>query len=479
MALNRKFLILCGVAGLVFASSLWAMNSHAKYLTAKAPAAVLKASATRTATRTPTVTYTATETLTPTITETPTEGDTPTPSDTPTETQTPVPVYTPYPSAPACTEHDNSTFHTLWNSALGCHYDHEHGTSPFTQVVSDTFPGFDLFALLGNVGVSHTNPSGPMENTMKHGGHKWDVTLTHSAGCAGREGVPTGVDALVIQYHAFGNYAVEFEARIHSAGGMLRQCQVGNPTDYGYVYVIQHQDYGQRTVPYQGVILQYPDTPLPAYDSAREPYLAMSCFGGPPPCDKYPTLASVINRDANSDTTWISEPNNLISFGSPLFGILFRARDTYQMLDWNDQTYPFTFAWICTLDNGLTYNPIGCRHNNTTTRVHEVMGEIPVAWDNLEGFDTNPTVGRITANGFVTHFGDLNLLCVAPGPDCHPIKLVSAFTGRYGTLFDISGDDVPLHPANLPERDIYFCGGLPCNEFDPGATPSGWVGSEN
>src|SRR5262245_21230541 len=37
----------------------------------------------------------------------------------------------PYAGAPLCTDsgesHDNSLFHTLWDSERGCHYDHEHG----------------------------------------------------------------------------------------------------------------------------------------------------------------------------------------------------------------------------------------------------------------------------------------------------------------------------------------------------------------
>ena len=120
------------------------------------------------------------------------------------------------------------------------------------QEVAATFPGFDLRALIGGVGVGHTNPSSPMENTHKHGGFKWDVTLSHSAGCVGGEGYPTGVDAMVIQYHAFGDYSIEFESRTHSAVGLLRQCQAGNPTDFGYVFVNQLQDYGQRVAPVSG-----------------------------------------------------------------------------------------------------------------------------------------------------------------------------------------------------------------------------------
>jgi hypothetical protein len=96
----------------------------------------------------------------------------------------------PFPDAPLCPDtgeaHDHSLFHTLWDDKRGCHYDHEHGQNPFTPEVAAAFPGFDLRALIGGVGVGHTNPSSPMENTHKHGGFKWDVTLSHSVGCSGR-----------------------------------------------------------------------------------------------------------------------------------------------------------------------------------------------------------------------------------------------------------------------------------------------------
>jgi hypothetical protein len=391
----------------------------------------------------------------------------------------------PYPDAPLCPDsgeaHDNSLFHTLWDSTRGCHYDHEHGQNPFTPEVAATFPGFDLRELIGGVGVGHTNPSSPMENTHKHGGFKWDVTLSHSVGCVGGDGYPTGVDAMVIEYHSFGDYSIEFESRTHSAVGLLRQCQAGNPTDFGYVFVNQLQDYGQRVAPYQGNVLPYPDVPDPAYESSRAPYFTVSCFGSTPLCDKFPTRASYLGHENSATSTWISAPDKLTGSGSHLFALLFRVRDTYQVLDDSDQTYPFTFAWLCSADGGKSYGPEpGCPFNNSATRVHEVMGEIPVEWDNLAGFDTDPRQGRITADGYVTRFGDLNLSCIAPDTDCHPIKLVQAFTGRYLSQFSlVPGEKANFSAENLPERDIYFCNGVVCAESDSGAVSSGWIGPRN
>jgi hypothetical protein len=389
----------------------------------------------------------------------------------------------PYPNAPLCPDsgeaHDNNLFHTLWDSVRGCHYDHEHGQSPFTPEVAAAFPGFDLRTLLGpgSGGVGHTNPSSPMENTHKHGGFKWNVQLEHPESCEPFEGGTFGVNGSVIQYHAFGDYSVELEGRVHSVVALVRQCYPGDPTDYGYMYMVQHVDYGQRITPYQGTIIPYTNNPVPTYDSGAGPYVSIDCIGNVPQCRE--SLAYIRNHNANVASIWTTKPpGRLVGGGSPLLQLLFRLRDAYQVFDWSDFEYPFTFQYVCSSD-GLIYNPLGCEYNNTTTQIHEIAGIIPASWDNLAGFDTDPEVGRITAEGFVTRFGDLNLICVEPGEDCHPIKLVRAFVRFYGSILvytEGKGENIVPY---LPERDIYFCNGLVCAEDDPGAVPSGWIGHNN
>ncbi len=393
-------------------------------------------------------------------------------------------AFAPWPTAPLCpdsgTLHDHNKFHTLWDSSRGCHYDHEHGENPFIPEVAATFPGFNLFALLGNVGIGHTNPSSPMENTMKHGGFKWQVQTQTPHGCAnGFEGAVYGVSAAVIQYHTFGDYTMEFEARIHSALALLRECSPNNPSDSGYMYIVQHVDYGQRVVPYQGTVIPYPNTPNPGYNSSLGPYFTMDCLGtGIVGCRT--SRQDVVNRNLNANSIWTSKQSFRVApSGSPLFALLFRTRDNYQLLDSSDLVYPFTFSWLCSADGGLTYHASpGCRYNNSTSRVHEITGVIPAQWDNLSGFDSDPRVGRITATGYVTRFGQLNTSCTTTGIDCHPIKLVQAFVGKYGAqLIDEKINQFSFEAQ--PERDIYFCGASVCNEGDPGAMSSGWIGQEN
>jgi hypothetical protein len=377
----------------------------------------------------------------------------------------------PYPDAPLCPGHDNSAFHALWNEQDGCHYDHEHGTDPFTEQVAAAFPGHDLFALLGGVGVGHTNPSSPMENTHKHGGFKWNVQLEHLEGCKGFEGAGVGVNGSVIQYHNFGDANHELEGSIHSAAALLRQCRESNPADYGYVYTVQHVNYGQRVTPYQGTLIPYPNNFMPAYGAGFGPYWSIDCVDTTLPYDLFQcrrSLAFIRDRNLSTNSTVTSKntgsgarPEN-----STLFRLLWRVRDTYQVFDFNDMEHPFTYPYIC---GGTAYNPAGCVYNNSTSQVHEIAGVIPAAWDNLAGFDTDPEAGRVTAEGYTTRYGALNSACVEPGEDCHPIRLERAFTGAYGSLLVNTPNKLPANIVPyLPERDVYFDG-----------VPSGFIGAGN
>lgn len=389
-------------------------------------------------------------------------------------TRTPIPGQ-PYPSAPLCTEHDVNTFHTLWDDENRCHYDHEHGVNPFTPEIADAFPGYDLFSLLGDIEIGTTNPSGPMENTHKHGGFKWqcDTTAPHGSEI-GFEGSAIAIDAYCIEYHNFGDYTMEFEARIHSLTALLRQSKPDNPSDKGYIYTTQIVDYGQRLFSYQGLNMPYPDVP-PEYPTGLAPYFTSDCvFCG----NKYDTRQARVNSNSNVSTTWTAKRQD--RFGrQTLLAVLFRARDLYQVVNQTDQIYPFTFQWMCSLDGGLTYTArmTGCRWNNSTSMIHEVQGVIPASWDN-QSFDSDRRLGRITATIYTDDLGNRNPDCDAAGASCHPVVMISAFIGYYGSEL-VESKTVQFNHIGLPERDIYFCNGQVCGEFDLGAASSKWIGQNN
>jgi len=397
-------------------------------------------------------------------------------------------LITAYPDAPLCpdtgTEHDLGKFHTLWDGTRGCHYDHEHGKNPFTPAMQALFPGFDLHALLGGVEIGHTNPSSSMENTMKHGGLKWQVGRTPQGCVGGFEGARYCVAAYAIQYHSFGDYSAELEGRIHSTAALLKVCNPAAPSDCGYMYVVQFQDYGQRISGYQGDLLPYPDTPSPSYQTALGPYLSVNCVGvkaaGLLGSCQQATLEQIRNLNQNTNSIWTSKGGRTAPSGSTRFKLLFIVRDTYQVVQWNDDgsipSYPFTFLYVC---GGATYDPVGCRYNNSTSTIHEVAGVVPANWDGAS-FDQDARPRRVTAEGYVTRFGRWNPACTEPRveADCFPIKMVGMYVGSYGSELSRSKVSNPT-PGNTPERDIYFCRGIPCKETDPGAVPSGWIGSGN
>lgn len=463
-------------------STVASTNTTTRTATQPTNTASLTATSTQTKTNTP-VPLTVTSAITGTSTITLTVQSSATSTNTPTQGS----IIMPYPNAPLCTQHSTTTWHGLWDFARGCHYDHEHGQNPFSQDVSLAFqPIGDLQTLLGGVQIGHTNLSSPMENTHKHGGFKWQVALSAPQGClTGFEGGDVAIKAYAIQFHAFGRQDTEHEVRNHSSAGVLKFCKSNNPNDVGYMYFTQLQEYGVRVMPYQGMVLPYPDNFLPIWDGRRGQYFTTECFGNDFTVTEvsrgsiFVDCRSTSSDINNNNTLWTSKISGtgLRPQGSTLFTLLFRGRDNYQRLASSDLLYPFTWRFVC---GGLSYTPAGCRFNSSTMTIHEIRGTIPSEWDNLSGWDTDSRIGRVSAEGFVDRFGTIlaDSECQQAGDNCHPIKLVSVFVGTYSSEISINKVSNPT-PLNTPERDIYFCNEIVCSETSPNAVPSGWIGSEN
>lgn len=439
-----------------------------------------------------------TETPSPTFTDTPSPTDTLAPSITPSVTVTHTPSYTPtagnftpVANAPLCPSHDPAKWHGLWDSARGCHYDHEHGTSPFA-VLDTVFSDFNYNVILCGLEISHCNPSSHAEHEVKHGGYKWQAESSAANGCVvGFEGGTVAVDAYAIQYHAFGPQQIEFETPDHSAISFMRQCKPGNPNDKGYLIVAQLQRYGEVVMPYQGLPLPYPYPFTQRWDAQFAPYFSIECEGNSftwqnPFTGQNESIACRTPGDTTSNnlTTWTSKrpAQSQIASRPPMsawLGILFRGRDMYQRVVVTNgvPSYPFDFTYVC---GNANYIQAGCEHNNSTTTVHELQGNIPAALDNLVGFDSDPRVGRITGSAYLTRYGDINTSCVeADGLDCQVLIMVNAFVGKYSTDLCAVKCNNSGNELFTPERDIYFCNGAVCSETDPSAVPSGWIGSGN
>lgn len=454
-------------------------------VTGASPTATIKAArtSTRVVTATAAHTRTATPTPSPTLTQAAPATDTSSPVVTITQAITITPDTNPdvvlaYPDAPPCPTHDPTIWHALWDSEYGCHFNHEHGADPFTPLVANIFARLsDLHELLCGLEISHCVPSSPMENTMKHTGHKWQVSRNPN-GCfpfAGMQAnVTIGVDFMAMQYHNFSPYykgaaMPELDSRTHSMVGAFRQCKQSNPNDFGYMWIEQLQDFGPILKHYQGPRLNYPQNP-DFYAVHLAPYIAGHCIFG----DGCRTSLAQAQAN-NSNCIWTSDPDNVA--GSKLFAMLFRCKDSSQMVDGRDTTYPYTAYWLCTADGGLTFKQEGCKNNSSTSTIHEITGVIPSSWDNDED-DSDPRVGRITATFYVTRFGERNPACTTYSLDCQRIVLVEAFVGKYGAQW-IDGKIPQFSDEAQPDRDICFLNNVavPCSTS--GSIPSGWIGAEN
>lgn len=409
----------------------------------------------------------------PSDTPEPTGGNqtTPTSATSPTQAVTPPPPppgggIQPFPNAPSCAAlgvpHNGTTYHGIWNYEYGCHYDHEHGDNPFTSEFWSRY--------LAEVGQQLSYPwATPNENVIKHAGYKYHIRT--DIPCVGRENSPLGVsDALIIS-HGVGDYEFAMATPFHSSYGVIRICDVDNPSDNGVLASGGWQNFGQRTSPYQGAVLDFDYTTemgmigegYSPYDPAREPYISIDCVGDE--CNR--TLANV-----TGNSTWISEPVNL--FGNELFAFLFRVRDAHSVVDGFDPAV-LNFLYVCSNDGGQTYTKQNCRNNNTASLVHEIMGTIPQSWDSLDGSND----GHVTYNGYTDRWGRLNQNCSSPGLDCVPLYMDNVPVGRYGMQHSPGPDRQPFHQDSIPDRDVYFCGGNVCSESSPGSVPSGWVNVSN
>lgn len=428
-------------------------------------------------------------TVTPTATITPTLPASATPLPTPTaRAQT-----TPFPAAPLCLDsgefHDVSLWHGPWNPVSNCHYDHEHGDDAYTPQVASHFPGFDFKLLQGNVEIGHLNPSSPRENAWdgKHGGGKIQVDL--DVPCISFESSVNCVTDSIVQYHWFGNMAVEMESRIHSVVAQERICVIANPTDCGIFFGIQFVDLGQRVFQYQGELADYSllagcgsivtscqPNPEPPYAVNLLSYFTGDRVGGCVGCRA--SLAFIRDRKLNVNGTWTSKGDDEIGSGSKRIQFLGRDADMYQVKFDSDKAYPFTFWFVCSGADPLVYVPAGCRYTNSTTRLHELAGDFPLAWDTLDGVSDQHLTGQF----YLTAFGDMNPSCQVVGTDCFPWKFEHVPLGKWGGALPGSKISNPTCESN-PSRNIWFKNGiwLPggCASADPLAVPSGWIGAQN
>ncbi|HET7010990.1 MAG TPA: hypothetical protein VFI11_09465 [Anaerolineales bacterium] len=161
----------------------------------------------------------------------------------------------PYASAPQCEDHDSRTYHGLWDSARGCHYDHHHGDDPHT--VDDVF-GTDYYDWAGG-SISYpwqtVNPqTGCLENDCKHTGYVWLVRRDQRCYSAFTNGCVVAFRALV---HAMAS-SHDTSVRYHSAWLEAKVCREDAPQVCGIFRSGGWQDTGDLLIDRRRVI-DYPN----------------------------------------------------------------------------------------------------------------------------------------------------------------------------------------------------------------------------
>jgi hypothetical protein len=360
----------------------------------------------------------------------PIPSDTPPPTDLPPTdvppSETPTGPIAAYPDAPLCLSHDNRAYHSLWDAARGCHYDHHHGDNPHE---ADAVLGTEIYGIMGGE-ISYpwmTYSDAGMENNLKHAGYFWHVR-TVDACSPNPAGLPvepcitsfrvlvhqhaTGRDATV-RYHS---YVVEYAT-----------------SDGGYALLGGWADYGDLHSPESTIVVD-----VPGNSDSR-------------------TCAGVGRHKQHAPEG--SQRNGLIWYGASLQGPLDecgpRGFVTVSVTimdpwDYTSQSEPARF------DDYQCYNPAdphngNCRQNATTLRPHLIgLNMQTTIWNGLIDADGD---GRVTWSGNADRYGRLlPSACEGYSTDCAPVIFRNVKAGQQ-YLAPSSATS-----QSFRDYDVYFAG---------------------
>jgi hypothetical protein len=391
----------------------------------------------------------------------------------------------PYPTAPACATHDPTAFHTLWNAADGCHYDHEHG-EPYPAWAQAAFGDYTDWT-----GQAISYPwQTPNENVLKHAGYKlfhkdFRTGAPYSQDYAenpandpcpafvgSQDPTPNAPNRTLIRVVAYSlqthnlAHAKEAMTRKHSYWAMLLVCDPATNT-FGTIQTGGHADFGQRVSPYQGALLPLPDQPQPSYTPSREPYLAHPCAD--PECGRFPVSQ---NTKSANNATWTAEPVNVVG-ANKIVNFTFHIRNAFDGIA--DRFGTPHGLYRCTHDGGATFHQPGCysvgtQHNFISLRGHGAPASLDTDGDGLVSF-----------LGFTDLQGNVDPECTDASATCVPLVLDTVPLGS------LIGDDQtrafghePFDAAIFTQRNVCFdaADGL-CNCEAADCIPAGWIGKEN
>jgi hypothetical protein len=339
------------------------------------------------------------------------------PTPTPTPPVAPSAVIAPYPDAPLCDDHDERTFHTLWNEVDGCHYDHEHG-QPRPDWVFAAFGDYTEYTEY-EIGYAWETPG---ENANKHpgynfGGYRLDeCKIDFAAG---------GVIAAWTEAHGMANHMGQ-QARVHSFSGAAELCN-----EDGYAGTILHTgghaDFGGLMCPYKQAWCE-----IDVYSKA--PQAEMWQLGKPP------YVGTAAGPGTGSFETWnsvVRSPSDAYVNAHQIYRFAFRIGDPYTGYTPDGEILEFG-------------------GNSSARYFYQYEITIPAEL-------ADPVSGLVNFDGYTDVHGVVDESCAAPGPNCVPLVIVDAVPGEYKT------NATPVFGLrNFYEGDIYFNG-----------ESSGWIGGMN
>ncbi len=334
----------------------------------------------------------------------------------------------PYAGAPLCATHNAKAFHGLWNYTLGCHYDHEHGDSPYTA--DDTF-GTGYYTVAGGA-ISYPWET-VHENMDKHKTYKWIVR--EGLGCFNDQYItsPGCITDFRAQVHAdmfnvVGDY--------HSMALEMRVCLVADPANCGFVRLGGWQYTGDFTI-----------DNLIVYDRPDLPYL---------PTDTRQIHAASVG-DPRNDSWYMGMANPLS------VRVAHRTQDNwgYYALP---MTYPITtpmtlndYHFFCDVDTVTGQAPAGCITNGSK-RMPDVVSFQPGQIRSVIDPDNNLVADY---QGYTDRYGNIVAGCTAISLDCIPISF----------------ENVPLPLGIWYQWRVPFTNTVQVREYDFtfNGQPSGWI----
>ena len=351
---------------------------------------------------------------------------------------------------------DNQLYHGLWNEKAGCHYNHEHGDSPYLANKYFGQPG----ALWGGQTIAYPFTSGYTENLLKHDGYKWyvrtpeyhpwpqcgtseqnDLLVSRSDFC---------VVAVRAQVHL--STAMDMFVRYHSGYLEVYACRppYRDPQDCGtFKMGSSLVDWGQprspfyqtfRPRPYPGYnqptftvdfgngigggmvmsglltdSFNYPDLP----GNSGEPYIN---FQAESPANltffrnNAPVSGQQIFTEFWSSNDYDCEPRPA---GDPchnsFFHLAVTVMDSWFLLDTQDMR---SVDFIC--QPGLP-----CHYNGSLRGLNETGVRVLPEWDSKDG----ATDGFVTWKGYTDRFGNPREGCTTAGGDCVPFEMTHSPVG--------------------------------------------------